>query len=356
MERKGFTLLVLGTLWTAAACADVTSPSASLTAPPAARAPAAQFTIVDLGIPFGANGAGSWGINERGDVVGQTVDGTARSFGWSARDGFIELSAPGSARNFALRVNAGRTVVGWGAFPGVPRAWIWNEREGARYLLDPALGRNQAWGINERGDVVGNLGIRPFVANDPRPFLWSEREGLTLIPLASGWVGANAIGINNAGVVVGEAKVPVPGGFDIHAFVWTRQNGTQDLGRVGPVPSGTGLAAINERGQAVGTREATPGGFRAIMWTAATGMVDIHPPGAAASVAFDINDRGEVVGGYRDASGVHAFVRTAAGEFITLPSLVPGKYSAAGAINERGEIAGDADDASDRRHPVLWTR
>jgi uncharacterized membrane protein len=221
------------------------------------------------------------------------------------------------------------------------------------------VGPNQAWGINARGDVVGNLGTRGFVVNDPLPFVWNERGGLTLIPLLTGWLGANAIAVNNAGVVVGEAKVTnpaSPSGWSIHAFQWTKQGGTLDLGQVSIAAGPTGLAAINERGQAVGTM-IVGGQRRAIFWSAGTGIVDIHPDGMLHSQAMDINDRGQVVGVYTvstpSGTSGRAYIRSAAGLFTELPGL-SSSGSVARAVNEAGEIVGSSVDEGGQVHPVLW--
>ena len=65
----------------------------------------------------------------------------------------------------------------------------------------------------------------------------------------------------------------------------------------------------------------------------------IDIPGATATVAFAINDKGEIVGRYASAGRSHGFVRSAAGELTTID--FPGAtLTVAAAIDNRGDIVG----------------
>ncbi len=68
----------------------------------------------------------------------------------------------------------------------------------------------------------------------------------------------------------------------------------------------------------------------------------IEVPGAATTTfAFGINNRGQVTGGYDDASGrLHGFIRDRHGRFTTYD--IPGAFSTiVSRINDRGQIVGD---------------
>jgi uncharacterized membrane protein len=68
----------------------------------------------------------------------------------------------------------------------------------------------------------------------------------------------------------------------------------------------------------------------------------IEPPGAATqTLAFGIDNRGRIVGGFDDADGrAHGFLRERSGRYRTID--VPGAYATiATRINERGQISGD---------------
>jgi uncharacterized membrane protein len=65
----------------------------------------------------------------------------------------------------------------------------------------------------------------------------------------------------------------------------------------------------------------------------------IDMPGAAASVAFDINTQGVIVGRYTSAGRTHGWMRTPSGVFTTID--FPGSsFTVAGAVNDAGEIVG----------------
>jgi hypothetical protein len=75
----------------------------------------------------------------------------------------------------------------------------------------------------------------------------------------------------------------------------------------------------------------------------------LEPPGAATqTLAFGIDNRGRIVGGYDDAEGrSHGFLRDTSGRYRTID--VPGAYATvATRINERGQIAGDHFETKER--------
>jgi probable HAF family extracellular repeat protein len=111
-------------------------------------------------------------------------------------------------------------------------------------------------------------------------------------------------------------------------------------------PQGIGPIDINDRGQVVGVYSNTRPDISANDNQDRRGFlldrgryVRLDFPGSLASQAFDINDRGQVVGEYQDADGVfHGYVWEP-GRFKTID--VPGQPStAATGINNRGQITG----------------
>jgi probable HAF family extracellular repeat protein len=79
----------------------------------------------------------------------------------------------------------------------------------------------------------------------------------------------------------------------------------------------------------------------------------IDVPGAAATYAFGVNDAGQIVGFFREASRKgHGFLRTATGAFTTID--VPGAATtSAMKINRAGQIAGTFADARGKFHGFL---
>src|SRR5262245_7285611 len=69
-------------------------------------------------------------------------------------------------------------------------------------------------------------------------------------------------------------------------------------------------------------------------------LVTFDPPGSNSSTVTGINNDGQVVGYYEDASGFHGFVRTGSTyTAIEVPDALPGRTFPFG-INNRGEITG----------------
>ncbi len=190
-----------------------------------------------------------------------------------------------------------------------------------------------------------------------------------------------ALGLNNAGVVVGHSSTE--GDSDSHAFRWTpaQPNGTVgamiDLG-VPTNASGSHAAAINSSGDYVGQASAQndiyafknmqrlpglgvytnahdinasgaivgfaelsqPGPARAVRWP---GPVDLHPDvsmGGSTSVASSINDAGVIAGLATDVNGVyHGFIYPGANGAVK--HLGPG---GATGINNYGYVVGRSGD------------
>jgi probable HAF family extracellular repeat protein len=80
---------------------------------------------------------------------------------------------------------------------------------------------------------------------------------------------------------------------------------------------------------------------------------DVH--GALRTEAYGINDGGQIVGNYQDASaGIHSFLYTA-GIFTSLDVPVPGALATwAQGINNRGQIVGYYEDQNGGMHGFLY--
>jgi probable HAF family extracellular repeat protein len=157
-------------------------------------------------------------------------------------------------------------------------------------------------------------------------------------------------GINAGGQITGEAAAEQVSSdsYLVHAF---RYDGGQmiDLGTLGPSHNSTGHA-INSNGDVVGFSQGTkwdvPDHFaRAFRYSGAK-LHDIHkqlaPLGFGDSVAWDINDAGDVVGDGifgDDPSTLHAWLYRN-GEAIDLTATVSSALVSARAINNAGQIAG----------------
>jgi len=196
----------------------------------------------------------------------------------------IDLGTLGGFSSVALGVNDKGQVVGSADTPqGLRHAYRWENGVMTDLgTLGFPTAQSEAHDINNHGVVVGIVG-----GGDPnRAFLWENGVQTEIGPSE---IRKSAYGINDAKQVVG-IHVVAPIG-DQHAFLW--ENGTlTDLGTLGGIYS---IAwDVNESGQVVGKAFSTTA-ERAFLWQNGV-MSDLGALGGSTSVAFDLNDAGNVVG------------------------------------------------------------
>jgi probable HAF family extracellular repeat protein len=134
--------------------------------------------------------------------------------------------------------------------------------------------------------------------------LWENR-----IPTRIGDFGGSAwntpTAINNRGEVIGFSDFP--GDSDTkpnyHAFLWTKDGGIQDLGTL-PGDKRSIAWGINERGEIVGQSSGGPNGSHAVVWL--NGLIHdlnalIAPRSLTLVYANDVDASGQVVGGAFDS-------------------------------------------------------
>jgi probable HAF family extracellular repeat protein len=184
--------------------------------------------------------------------------------------------------------------------------------------LQPLVGdsASSATAINDRGQVVGISGacanaVGGFTAR--HAVLWENGE-----PVDIGNFGGVAwntpMAINNNGVVVGFANSAeaVGDAFDYRAFIWTRHDGFRAL-RAAPGDTRSQALGVNDAGQVVGLSRG-PAGLRAVTWDGdvATDLNDLAPGyGGHLVFANDVNDEGVITGQAINAAGeTVAFVAT----------------------------------------------
>jgi uncharacterized membrane protein len=236
-----------------------------------------------LDVPGGFN-TQAYGINSLGEVVGYYSGGVFLYSGGS----YATLSGmPPSP--FAQGLNARHQVVGTYLVHDGANGFLWG---GGSYTTIGLGGGSAALGINDAGQVVGQSGTVG----------WLLSEGRYTVLRVPGSFTTSAAGINNAGQIVGSTVVGGQGfGFLLSGGVYT----TFQV----PGASVTYAQGINDRGQIAGYYSDSAGnGHGFVLSDGVYAALDV--PGATGTGAFGINDAGQLVGDYGDARGGHGFLAT----------------------------------------------
>ncbi|MGQ0593123.1 MAG: hypothetical protein ACT4QB_10870 [Gammaproteobacteria bacterium] len=221
------------------------------------------------GLP-GSDYSAAFGINNLGRVVGAANTATGlRAFRSQRTTGIVALGTlPGDNGSAAFAINQSGEVVGFSSGPAGVRAVVWT-RAGAIQALPMLPGCDSARGqaINDRGDVVGVCDT----VSGPRAVLW-EGGAVQDLGTLPGDRSSEALSISANGVIVGSSGDPEA---QHHAVLWPSGGGPiQDLGTL-PDGRSSRAFAINSRGEVVGISEASAGDH-AFLWTEQDGMQDLN--------------------------------------------------------------------------------
>jgi len=190
--------------------------------------------------------------------------------------------------------------------------------------------------------ILACLGV--FVGIPP-----SSAQPIPIIDLGiyQGALHTRAMGINNAGQVMGEYLYS---GMWRGAFLW--QDGVMtDLGSFGG--GLTRVFGMNDAGAIVGVSTNALGKSRAFLWQAGA-MTDLGElPGSEHCFAVDVNERGQVLGYCYCTDGRTAGFLWNAGTMVDLGSL-GGSVTYPSALNELGQVAGSSTTASGSTRGFFW--
>lgn len=299
----------------------------------------------EFGLPAGINDLGTLGgdmsraldSNEAGTIVGTAETDRPAPFGMESLaytwdDGImtaLQLGVPGATFSQGNAVNRFDEVAGLigNGFSCQPAVWLPAPAHGLAAGINvlaplaPALLEGRATAINDRGQVVGEavLGCDIFGSTAflwlPEPALGLPAGGHDLTPEIGEFELAEPTAITNDGTIVG---------WKLRNISISPQSATR-----------ADLEALAEKGVALP--------FEAWVWQ--TGTLTMLPPlpeidgFVAVAQAFDLNDRGTIVG----TSNATA-VAWEDGRIIDLNDRLPAgsgwQLAEAVSINERGEITG----------------
>lgn len=242
-----------------------------------------QITIIE---PTGS--ATAYALNDYGQVTGYVGDD---SFVWE--DGELTiLQAPAGTEHVIVRaINDSSQITGEYFRNFGIKAFVWDD--GVLTGLDSLYSDNMtnSYGINNAGIVVGqaNKSDGTHVA-----VMWDNVNSVVAIDTIENTNYSIARSINDSNDVVGYYSTSSQGN---HAFIYDDVNGMRDIGVLPGQVRSYGYA-INNQSQVVGYSAGSPSGYRAFLYNDSNGvMTDLGTlDGAVKSTAFDISDNGIIVG------------------------------------------------------------
>jgi probable HAF family extracellular repeat protein len=232
---------------------------------------------------FADAGGGAQAINERGDIVGfDSGNGGIHAALWPATGGIVDLGLlPGADISYATGINRDGTIMGqsisYSTFIGRPTVWRGGTMSeivlppGGRALGGGATGQM----FNDAGDFLADIIVTdPFYFGRAIAFRNGVFETLAMLPNAQFEL-SEPLGLNEAGDVVGEAFGP----FNFEPVLWSHDGTLTNLGQPTGMLAGD-AHGINNRGLIVGqaSGEWTPGSFNsgAVLWRIS--IPDVTPP------------------------------------------------------------------------------
>ena len=245
--------------------------------------------------PAGSIGSQAWGIDPPGKVIvgaNRTADGAVH--GWMFTKGaFTTIDYPGAVASLAAGINGRGDVTGWymdadGAHHGFIR------QNGVFATVDvPGAVTTRIHGIIESGDIVGS-----YDTPDGRTlgFVRSHGRFSDIEPFA-GASFSEAKGISPSGEVVGYYVIQNENGDWIEWHGFLLRGGKYTIIDF-PGSTGTGLSAINAKGEMLGWYDDADGTHSFLLRDGRFSSFDV--PGPMPTRGNAMNDRGDIVGWYYD--------------------------------------------------------
>ena len=285
------------------------------------RAQALQYKIIDLDT-LGRMQSEAYSINNNGQIIGYEYVPYINKHVCLWQNGNT-IFWDGTQYCQAARINCSGQAVGYSydSKNDLTSAILWQDGK-MNYL--PTLGENynRAYDINNNGDIVGYSSKN----GRNRAVIW---ENGNITDLGSGI----SFGINNNGQVVGDSYSYYGlDGMNTNAALW--QNGNMTI-----LSNYFSEAFdINDKGQIVGCSYFANGDSHAVLWQNGV-MTDLGTLGGFNSEARAINNKGQIVGFSRMPNNdTHAFIWQ--NGVMTDLGTLGGPDSQAYDINDNGLIVG----------------
>ena len=243
-----------------------------------------------------------------------------------------------------------------GIVPG-QRAFRWSRGKGMQKLgVLPGGTVSGAIGINDAGTVVGYSNRNGYAATDFFAVEWSPTGTIRDLGTLTGGSSSAAFQINSAGEISGDSFLP---SGTVDATLWNN-NKIRNLGRLKGAIFTAGLA-INDSGYVVGESVLSYGPpfiSHAFLWDGAK-MTDLGTlAGGQTSMANAINSSGVIVGqsdGIHTPGLWHAVQWDASGNIRDLGVLKGGTYSIAFGVNDADVVVGYGNVADNAPHAMIWS-
>jgi probable HAF family extracellular repeat protein len=335
-----------------------------------------EYDVIELGTLGGSNSA-AFGMNDRGQVVGWSLDSSNRAQAFVWQNGTMTGLgfSPGGNSSVARAINNNGLITGYASSPTNAHAFLFITNT----LVDiGTVGGARSWGyaINDQGDIAGSSRITNSgpSANDINGFLWRSNS-FTRIRSYHEWYSCDGFGMNESRRICGTTFLWAAS-ERWWAYVWfdNNSNGVDEelemmvLGALGGTNwnnyTHSGAYGINDLGQVVGyTTVATNTAYpvHAFLVTPSNGWWKITPDDLPPvnklmkdlgtldgftnnSYANAINNSTWIVGTSSTRSGTNQAFLWRNGVMTNLNKLIAQNsgwvLTNATAINEANEIAG----------------
>ncbi|WP_165246356.1 HAF repeat-containing PEP-CTERM protein [Paludisphaera soli] len=263
--------------------------------------------------PTGSVNGFAYGINDRGDIVGNYATAGGESHGFLLSGGAYSTVSYGLLYGTSVAgVNDAGDMVGYYALAFDSNPGGFKTFGGSTLPLNIPDARNtQALGINAAGRIVGT-----FEAADGRRSGFLV-DGPNFTVLDAPGASTTARGINDAGDVVG-SYLGQDGyrGFVLSGGLYTTLSFADDVD--------TYATGINRLGQIVGYYEDAAGGAHGFLYSNGAFTTLDAPDAVGRTYVYGINASGRMVGAYLGADGFQAFTAVAVPEPASLSLLAGG--------------------------------